>query len=724
MTHMELTRRSFVVTTAAAAGGLMLGVGVTQARVASQPWLSPTEKEGTEISHWVSIDPDGVVTLRTGNCEMGQGAFTAVPMLINEELHADWNMIRTQYADANRHLRNDGLYGRMSTGGSATVRRGRVMLQQAGASVRERLKAAAAQAWGVDASTVAAKDSVLSSGNRSGTYAEFATQAASIQLPEEPAIKTPDQFQLLGTSIRRVDVPLKVNGSAQFGIDTRLPGMLYAAVNANPVPWGGPPTFDFDAIADRPGVVAAVELSAIDEHNDYSIQGFERRRGRDAMQNAVVVVADSWYRAKTALELMPVEWEYGPWGNMSQDGLQAHLNMALEVPGEVKREEGADTLGIISRSSNVLTADFFRPYEPHVRMEPVNSTVSVTANRVDIYTGTQNAPSTLGIVADQLGVDPAIVYMHQAFLGGGFGGGPGTFTARQAAEVSRQVGAPVKLVWAREEDIMNARHRPAGVGRITAALGDDGLPVAVFSRNTAHRRSFSEMPYHIPNQLHELTETGTHVPTTSHRAPGTNVNSFMSEQFVDEMALAAGWDPLEWRIHLTEGVDDWNNLFRTLKTASGFTTDLPKGEGMGVAGQFDHGTIIAESVHLTVSRRGQLRIEKVHVVADSGHLINPLTGATQMEGGVGFEISHSLFGGLEMLNGQFVNNNFDTFHMARIADMPEVQVTWALTGGEKWGGLGEPPCAPFAPALANAIFFATGKRLRSTPITQHDLSWS
>jgi len=716
---MELTRRSFVVTAAAAGGGLILGISTARsAAINGTPWMAATSKDGTEISHWIAIDPDGLVTIRVGQQEMGQGAFTSMPMLVNEELHADWTMIRAEYADANRHVRNDKLYKRMGTAGSGGVRRSRVFLQEAGASVRERLKAAAAQAWGVDVSTVVAKDSMLMSGSNHGTYAEFASAAAAIQLPEEPAIRTPDQFQFLGTSMLRVDVPLKVNGTAHYGIDTRLPGMAYGAIQQPPVQdWNSHPTFDFSAVADRPGVIGAYELFAV-----------EGKVKRDAMTNGVVVLADSWYRAKTALELMPITWSDAAARGTTTDGLAAMLVAALEIPGDITREEGEPgaALAAIAASNNTMTHEFMRPLEPHVRMEPVNSTVSVTENRVDVYTGTQNAPSTLGTVADQLGVDPSIVFVHPAFLGGGFGGGPGTFTARQAAEVSRQAGMPVKLVWSREEDIMHSKHRPTGVGRMIAAMGDDGLPTAVWSRNTSHRRSFSEMPYKIPNQLHEFTKTHTHIAISSHRGPGTNVNALCVEQAVDEWALAAGWDPLEWRIHMTEdnGVDDWNQMFRTLKTVSGFTTDLPKGEGIGVAGQFDHGTIIAQAVHLTVSRRGQIRIHKVDNVVDPGHVINPLGGIIQLEGGVGFEMSHSYMGGLDVVDGKIINNNYDSFHMARIGDMPDVTVTFALTGGDKWGGFGEPPSATFAAAMGNALYFATGKRVWETPFTKHDWSWS
>ena len=724
MTNMELTRRSFVVAAAAAGGGLMLGIASANAlAINRQPWLSPTDKEGTEINEWLAIDPDGVVTIRAGQNELGQGSFTYGPMIVNEELHADWNMVRTQYIDAHRHVMEDNLYQRVSTGGSGGVRRSRVYLQQAGASARERLKAAAAQAWGVDVSTVAAKDSVLSSGNRTGTFAEFATAAASITFAEEPAIKTPDQYQLMGTSVARLDTPFKVNGSAHYGIDTRLPGMAYAAVYANPVPWGGSPTFDPDPIMDRAGVIAVVEMKALQENVDNALGNPERSQ----MMNSVAVVADTYYRAKTALELMPLTWDYGPNAETSNASLMAQAEVSFVTPGEEKTNEG-DALGILGRASNVITADYQRPYEPHARMEPVNATISIADGRLDVYVGSQSSPRAMMNAADHAGIDYSMAFGHNHFVGTGFGGGRGVMCIKQAVEVCMAVDRPVKLLWTREEEMMQSKHRPWVAARMTASLGSDGLPEAWHSRAISVGRrtdsALSRMPYAVPNHLHDRHELVSHLPTSSHRAPGNNANGFIREQFVDELALAGGWDPLEWRLHMTQGLDDYQLVLNTLKSKAGFTTDLPRGEGMGIGLIESHGSIVAEVATVTVSRRGQLRIEKVVVVVDSGHIVTPQNATMQMEGCVIFEIAHALMGGLEVANGRYINTNYDKFHLTRIDQAPEIEVHFALSGGEKWGGIGEPGVPPFAPALANAIFFATGKRARTTPLINHDFSWS
>ena len=358
----------------------------------------------------------------------------------------------------------------MVTHGSLVVRSRRPHLQQAGASARERLKAAAAQAWGVDPSQVVAKDGILSSGNNTGTYGEFATGAAQVTLAEEPATKTPEQFQFLGTSVQRIDVPLKVNGSANYSIDTRLPGMLYAAVVNSPVPFGGAPTFDASQALDRPGVAAVVEFH----------QGESTRT--NAMRNGIAVVADSWYHANTALELIPVQWGPSDFDDLSSEGIIASAFTALGVPGGTREadEPNEGAMATILASNNVVTSDYFRPYETHARMEPVNATVSVTENRCDVWSPCNNQANGLGIVADHTGMDQRNVFVHTAFLGGAFGGGGSgnTPVTRQATQLSMEVGRPVKVLWSREQDVMHDSQRPWVGVRLTAAIGDDGLPSA------------------------------------------------------------------------------------------------------------------------------------------------------------------------------------------------------------------------------------------------------
>jgi isoquinoline 1-oxidoreductase subunit beta len=728
MSEVDLSRRTFIRTSLAAGGGLLLGFHVPAfaARVEPQPWLTPTN--GVEINAWLTIEKNGLVTIRVPHTEMGQGALTSVAMLIAEELSVDWSKIQTVFADANRHVNKGREYKVMSTHGSQLVRLQHPHIMQAGASARERLKEAAARAWGVERAAVDAKLGVLRSGKRSGAYGEFAAAAAQITLEQEPAIKTPAQWELLGKSKQRLDIPAKVDGSAAFAIDTRLPGMVYAAVRCCPVPWGALKRYDFSAVSDRPGVIAAIEFKATPGKTALS-----------DLQNGVAVVADTWYRAKTALELMPIEWDVGASGAESTQTQWAEAQRLLAQTGEVGASMGENPLELIEQSKKVVSAEYHRPWETHARMEPINATVSVTDARVDVWSPTQDQSLALTLAADQAGRDPKDVFVHTVFLGGGFGGGGGGATAvtRQAAEISRQLRRPVKVIWSREEDIAQDKQRPPQVTRFSAALGDDGLPTAWFTRSVWFTQggiarigaafadyAIGNMPYKVPNRLHERHNGKTHIPTATHRAPGANQHGFMTESFVDEVAIAGGWNPLDWRLEMTQGLEDWQLVLRTLKEKAGFRTDLPKGAGMGVAVVESHGSIAAACATVTVSRRGALTVEKVVIVVDSGHVINPLGATEQCEGCVAWELSHAWLGGLELKDGRFTNTNFDSYHLLRIDQMPEVDVHFALSGGTKWGGMGEPAGPPVPPAVANAIYYATGKRIRSTPFRNHDLSWS
>ncbi len=725
MTHMEITRRNFIVTTVAAGGGMMVGFHWATANAAAinaKPWLNPTDKDGVEVNAWLTIDPEGIVTIRVPHTEQGQGALTSVPMMIAEELHVDWKQVRAVFADANRHVRNNNEYINMSTSGSNVVRSRHPHLMQAGASARERLKEAAAKAWGVPRNQVVAKDSTLTSGNRRGTYAEFATAAAGIRLEEEPKIKKPEEWWLLGQSIQRLDVPLKVNGSAQYSIDTRLPGMVYAAVKCCPVPWGDLKSFNFEAIKGRPGVIGAYEMKKV-----------PNLTGGPDMQSGVAVVADSYYRAKTALDLLPIEWDLGRNANVSTQTMAENATRLLGLPGEALGEsKGGDVFAMIANpgTNKVVKAEYSRPYEAHARMEPANATVSVTADRVDVYTPSQDQSAALRLAAAQSGMDPKNVYVYTTFIGGAFGGGGGGNTAvtKQATELSKQLGRPVKVVWSREEDILQGKQRSPHTSRFEAVLGANGLPTAFFSRSvgteTRVTSGIEDNPYNIPNKRFERHVVASHIPTATHRAPGTNQNGFIFEGFVDEMALAGGWNPLDWRLKMTEGQEDWQVVLQTLKDKAGYKTNLPKGQGMGVAVMEDHASICGACVTVNVTRRGVLTIEKVVVAINSQHVINPLNCTEQLEGAACWELTHAWMGGLDLKGGQFTNLNFDTYQMMRINMMPPVEVHFALTKGGTWGGMGEPAGPPTPAAAANAVFQATGKRMRTTPFRNHDLSWT
>lgn len=731
MNDMNVTRRNFLKISTSAAGGLMIGFSFPIRAEAA------VDASATEINAWLTIDPDNIVSIVTPQTEMGQGAFTAVPMMVAEELDIPWENVRHVFADANRHVNNDNLYTTTSTGGSTTVSRRHPYIMQAGASARERLRVAAANRWHVPLDQVTAKQGYLTAeheeqGTVQGTYGEFAAEAAAVTLDEEPAIKAYGDWWLLGNEVKRLDVAIKTNGTATYPIDVTVPGMVHAAVQACPVPEGRLVSYDFDAVKDMPGVIAAVELEQTKDVAAFT-----------DLRSAVAIVAESWYQAKNALAVMPVVWDYGRGASISFESQTAEALSLLSGPGSLVLDEDGNigkgkytgvnheaVPGIIEASSNVVIGEVYsRPFEAHATMMPPCAVADVTDDRVDIWTFTQDIARSLNEVADQLGRDTANVHLHQTYMGGGFGGGYNMDVHRQAAAISAAVGKPVKVIRSREEDIAQDSQRPPVWGTYKAALGDDGLPVALVTHIVGEEKmpSFSQttvsnMPYLIPNKRHESSIIESHIPIGFHRAPGANSNGFIIEQMVDELAQAGGWDPLEWRLKMTEGNEPWQRVLLAMKEKSGWTTDTGGGEGMGLAVVESHGTIAGCVANVEVSRRGQIYIDKLQYFVNSGYVINPLNAQEQAESSAIWELTHAMFGGLDIRDGRVMNTNFDSYAMMKMPDTPpEIVVHLEMSEDQWWGGLGEPtgPCTP--PAVANAIFYATGTRIRSTPMAKADL---
>ncbi|GKY89568.1 xanthine dehydrogenase family protein molybdopterin-binding subunit [Sinisalibacter aestuarii] len=728
MNEMTFTRRNFLKITTSAAGGLMIGINIpTGARAAA-------DGSAVEVNAWLTIDPDNVVSIVTPQTEMGQGAFTAVPLMVAEELDIPWENVRHVFADANRHVNNNNLYTTTSTGGSTTVSMRHPYIMQAGASARERLRVAAANRWHVPVEKVVAKQGYLTAeheeqGTVQGTYGEFAADAAAVTLEEEPAIKAYGDWWLLGKDIPRLDVALKTNGTAPYPIDITVEGMVYAAVQACPVPEGKLVSYDFDAIKDMPGVIAAVELVQTKDVPSFT-----------DLRSAVAVVAESWYQAKNALAVMPVVWDEGRGASISFDSMTAEAMSLISSPGMVLLDEdgnigkGLDTgvnqdavPGLIEAAANLVEGEVYsRPFEAHATMMPPCAVADVKADRVDVWTFTQDIGRSLNEVADQLGRETTNVFLHQTYLGGGFGGGYNMDVHRQAAAISAEVGRPVKVIRSREEDIAQDSQRPPVWGTYKAALGDDGLPTALVTHFVGEekmpvfsQRGVANMPYLVPNRRHEYSAVANHIPIGYHRAPGANSNGFIVEQMVDELAQAGGWDPLEWRLKMTEGNEPWQRVLMAMKEKSGWTTDMGDGEGMGCAVVESHGTIAGCVATVGVSRRGQIFIDKLQYFVNSGYVINPLAAREQAESSAIWELSHAMFGGLVLRDGRIVNTNFDSYQMMRMPDTPpEIEVHLEMSEDQWWGGLGEPTGPPTPPAVANAIFYATGTRVRTTPMSQ------
>jgi isoquinoline 1-oxidoreductase beta subunit len=722
----KVNRRQFLLTTSVVGGAFVLGFVLPSHRseaatIAARPWTSPTEG-GTEVNAWLIISRDDTVTIRVAQSEMGEGVFTSMPMLIAEELQCDWTQVRAEYASANRSLRENRVYQRMATNGSGAVRRSREYLQQAGASARARLIAAAAQQWGVPASECRAENSrvIHPASGRQVAYGAVAAAAAQITLDAEPAIKTPDQFTLLGRSFNRLDVPLKVNGTAIYGIDVRLPDMLYASVMTCPVFDGTLRRYDFDAIKRMPGVHSAVEVP-----------------------NGIAVVADSFWRAKTALEVMPVEWDLGPHAHATSETFRKTFREALDKPGVVAKEQG-EALAALQAAAKVVEADYEVPYLAHACMEPMNCTAQVRPERVDVWVGTQNPEAVLAAAGEITGVAPENVYVHTCFLGGGFGRRGNTDHVRQAVTVAKALGGrPVQLIWTREEDMRHDLYRPMAAIRFRAGLDANGVPVAYYNRSVTHSilsgfrpgdvkdgidrtsvEGLANIPYGFPQYRIEHLIHNTHVPVWFWRSVGASQNGFAVEGFIDELAYATGKDPVELRRHLLKGHSDWLHVLDTAAQKANWGKAMPAGTAQGIAIVESYGSIVAEVVDVSVSKRGEVRVERVVCAVDCGHVVNPLTVAEQIEGSVVWGLTAALYGQITIEDGRVVEGNFDDYQMLRLDAMPEVETHLALTGGTKWGGIGEPGVPPIAPAVCNAIFKVTGKRIRSLPLRNHDLSWA
>src|SRR5580704_11930494 len=537
MNDLTLSRRHFITTALTAAGGLALGVGLADSTEAAslsvRPWGEEAKRFPGEINAWVVIEPDDTVIIRYGRAEMGQGSFTALPQILAEELECDWAFVKPEYASANRNVVDNKVYGSLSTGGSRAVRETGVIVQQAGASARER---------------------------------ELAADAATIKLDKEPALKRPEQYQLIGRRLARLDVPLKINGTAKFGIDLEVPGMVRAAIIKCPVFGGTVKSVDEGAVAGRRGVLQVVKLN-----------------------NAVAVVADRYFRAQSALKALPIEWEVGAAGTTNSTQFRKAYLDALDQKGAEARHDG-NVDAAMATSAKVVEATYDVPIIAHAPMEPLNAIAHVQADRVDVWVGTQNADQALQFAAQASGVKAENVHIHNTFSGGGFGRRLGPDEVAQAVAVSKAVGKPVKLIWTREEEIRQGRYRTQAAIRFKAGFAADGTPIALDMRNSAGSsnpgavrdgldqqtmQGLINTAYKLPNFRIVSNLKNTHVPLGPWRAPGHSQNVFFMESFNDEMAYASGKDPVQLRRELLAHRPDFQQVIDLLVEKGDWGKPMP-----------------------------------------------------------------------------------------------------------------------------------------------------
>jgi len=763
----DVTRREFLATVAAAQGAFVLGFWMPEKAAAQTP--------APEINAWIVIAPDDTVTVRIAQTELGQGVWTSNAMMVCEELQCDWSKVRPEYASANRDAREtapewtlkvpgngatdpkgggeptfgsrdrtgvsgipDSLYRRMRTNAASSVKDGRYYLQLAGAEARERLLLAAASLWNVPASELIAKDSVIThaaSGRRT-TYGAVASRAAQTPHPhpETITIKPPDQWTLMGTERKNLDVPLKVTGQAVYGIDVKLPGMKWAAVKACPVYGGDVKRYDFNAVRGMPGVRSAVQFPIPDP---------SCTRGR-IFSGGVAVIADSWYQAKTAIDRMPIEWTV-PTENaavttaMMRDALVASIGQ----PGRVRVDQGDVDAGF-ARAAKIVEATYSTPYLARARMEPGNATVLVANDRVDVWLGDQSPQETRFSASKITGVPEQNVHIHLCHLGGGFGRNGNGPQAEHAIMIANQMrGTPVHMLWTREEDFIGTTYRAMGMARLKAGLDADGWPIALEVRTCMQRDGFGPEAsfdvtsrYHVPSYRYSSHTTKFHIPVGTRRGVGQAAHEFYRESFMDELARAAGKDPYRYRRELIARTNlpykaDMLKALDMAAEMSGWGTPLPKGTARAIAleerGAEANGlATISAMVHtVSVSREGKVRLERVDVAHDTGFgLVNPLSVKKQIEGQITWFYNDAMHQATTIADGHVVENNFNRFPLSRIAeDPPQVNIRFFPT--QHWLiGMGHDRATSVQSAIGDAVFQITGKRFRDLPYSKHDLTWS
>ena len=716
MTPMpQLSRRSFVASVAALGGGLALGfhlpIGGGPARAAAS---------AAEVNAWVVIQPDDTVVIRVARSEMGQGITTALPMLVAEELECDWSKVRAEFPTADENLRRKRAWGDMSTGGSRSVRSSHEYLRKAGAAAREMLIAAATQQWNVPAAECQAAKSVITHKptGRTLRFGEVAEAAAELPPPPEPKLKNPKDWTLVGTPQRRLDTMDKVTGKPIFGIDVRVPNMVYAAIVQCPVFGGTPKSYDEAKIRALKGVRRVVPLPS-----------------------AVAVVADSWWQAKQAVDALPVTWDEGPNGKVSSAGIAELLRGGLIAPEAAVVRKDGDFEAALGNAAKRVEAEYAAPYLAHATMEPQNCTAHVTADKVEVWAPTQSGEGALAAAAAAAEVPPEKVVMHKTMLGGGFGRrGAVQDYVHQAVLIAKAVGQPVKLLWTREEDIRHDFYRPAAMVKFTAGLDASGVPIAWRVRVTspsiiasllpqrlkngvdqsAANGFTDEMAYDVPNVEVGYAMRTTHVPVGFWRSVNHSQNGFFRECFVDEMAHAAGQDPYHFRRKLLTKDATRLAVLDAAANAAGWDDPPPQGVSRGIALVEAYGSLCAQVVEASVGDKGQVKVRRVVAALDTGHVVNPAILQSQVESGIVYGLTAALYGAITIDNGRVQQSNFDDYEMLRMADMPKIE-TVLVPSGRFWGGGGELAVPPLAPALCNAIFAATGKRIRALPLKDQDL---
>ena len=711
---MKINRREFIKASAALGGGLSLEFSFPLTAMAAKGLPA------TEVNAWIVIHPDDRVVVRIARSEMGQGTYTALAQLVAEELDCDWAKVSSEFASPNEHIRRNRIWGSMSTGGSQGVRSSQDYVRKAGAAARVMLTNAAAARWGVPVTECTAERGVISHtpSRRSLRYGEVAAEAAKLEPPKAVTLRDPKDWKIAGKPMKRFDIPDKVMGKPVFGVDVVLPGMLHASIAQCPVFGGKLKSVDSSAAEKMRGVKKVVR------ETDF-----------------VAVVADNWWRADQALQKLKIEWDTGANGNASTASIMAMLREGLADPKLPQARKTGDADAALATAARVIEAEYSSPYINHATMEPQTCTAWLKPDGfLDVWTSTQNGEASMATAAETAGLPLEKVEVHKMMLGGGFGrrGGPQDFVKQGVLIAKAMPGTPVKMMWSRAEDMQHGFYRPASVVHMKAGLDAQGKVaamrvgiacpsiLAILRPEALDKgidfsavRTLNDMPYAIPNQQVDYAMRNGHVPVGFWRAPGLQ-NAYYRECFIDELAVAAGKDPVDYRLAMLKPGDKNRLVLEAVAKAASWGAPLAPGVHRGVAVSDGFGSYTAMVAELSVSPAGEIKVHRVVLAIDSGHVVNPDTCRAQAEGNIAFMLGATMYQENNVKDGRVVESNFHDFQLLGISQMPKVETVLVPTGGF-WGGHGEPGALCVAPALCNAIFAATGKRIRSLPLKHHDL---
>ena len=722
MKDTKLSRRSFIVTTAAASGGLAIGFRLP-AGAGSAEAQSATAA-GAEINAWVVVKPDDTCVIRIARSEMGQGTRTGLAQLVAEELECDWKKVVTESITPGQNLARERVWGEMGTGGSRGIRTSQDYVRRGGALARTMLLQAAADDWKVPVSELKVADGVITHAGtgRKTSYGKVATTAAKLTAPDPKsiALKDPKDWKIAGKPMKRLDTADKLDGSQVYAIDVKLAGMLHAAIKACPVFGGKVVSYDESKISGRPGFRRVVKV------ND----------------STVAVVADTWWRAKLALEALPIVWDEGAGAAQSSATIARHLEEGLAAKDAYPFRNEGDAPGAIQGAAKKVEAVYSTPFLAHATMEPMNCTVKISADRAECWVATQNSEASLAALSEQSGIPLAKCEVYRHDLGGGFGrrGGNQDYV-RQAVNIAKLFpDVPVKMIWSREEDMSHDFYRPISQCKLAAGLDDKGALVGLHVRisgqsinafvnpalvangqDARQLQGYTDKPgdaqlgYTVPNLLIEYAMRNTHVPVGPWRGVNTNQNAVYMECFIEEVARAAGADSLEFRRALMGKHPKHLAVLNAAAAKGDWGKPLPPGVHRGLAQFMGYGSYSAAVAEVSLSAAGKLKVHRLVLALDCGHAVNPDQIAAQVEGSVAYGLSAALYGECTVQNGRIAELNFDRYPILRLAEMPRVE-TVIMPSHDFWGGVGEPTISVVTPAVLNGIFAATGKPVRSLPL--------